>query len=262
MRLVSLFLVLVVAAFADPRPLRILPLGDSITRGSYLARHDAGPFRDTPVGTPNPAGGGWRRFLQEHLRAAGVRFDFVGELNYNAYGRDGVVDPGFDPDHHGLAGFSNRRILSGGVVPTPKDVLDKLGVAEVQVPPLGEVLDRQRPDVILLLSGANGFDAPARDELIRFITVRAPAAKLLVGTILPQRPPRAGWEQVDAYNATLPATVAAERAAGHEVTLVDLHAAVTPDDLLPDGVHPNAEGMRKIAAAWFAALKSAGVVTR
>jgi len=246
------------AGAADAQPLRILPLGDSITRGSYLARYDSGPFRDSPKGLANPDGGGWRRFLQERLRAAGIACDFVGDLDYSAYGRDGRADSSFDPDHHGLAGFSNRRILEGGVVPTPKDVLAARNVDEIRVAHLGDVLARHRPDVILLLSGANGFDAPARDELVKFITARAPGVRLLVGTILPQRPPRQGWEQVNGYNASLPALVDAERAAGHHVTLVDLHAAVSPGDLLPDGVHPNATGMRKIADAWFNALVQAG----
>jgi lysophospholipase L1-like esterase len=54
--------------------------------------------------------------------------------------------------------------------------------------------------------------------------------------------------------AAAPAVVAAEQAAGRRITLVDMHAALTPDDLLPDGVHPNRAGMEKIAAVWFAAL--------
>ena len=52
--------------------LRIMPLGDSITRGSYLALYDTGPFSGQPIGLPNPAGGGWRKPLQDKLRAAGV----------------------------------------------------------------------------------------------------------------------------------------------------------------------------------------------
>jgi lysophospholipase L1-like esterase len=50
--------------------------------------------------------------------------------------------------------------------------------------------------------------------------------------------------------------VAAQQAAGKRITLVDMHAALTPDDLLPDGVHPNRAGMEKIAATWFAAITS------
>lgn len=230
------------------KPLRILPLGDSITRGSYLLLKNG-----QAVGMPNPDGGGWRKGLQDRLRAAGIAFDFVGELDYLAYGRDGVVDPGFDPDHHGLAGFGNAGILTGGTVPTPADVLAARGVAKITVRPIVEVIKREEPDVILLMSGANGFDAAARDRLILAIG-EAYGAHLFVATILPQKPPRAGWEAVDAYNASLQAVVAAQQAVGKRITLVDIHAALTPDDLLSDGVHPSRVGMEKIAATWFSAI--------
>jgi hypothetical protein len=39
------------------------------------------------------------------------------------------------------------------------------------------------------------------------------------------------------------AIVAAQKNAGKRITLVDMIAAITPDDLLPDGVHPNQAGM-------------------
>jgi len=257
-------LVLALPAFAaEPagHPLRILPVGDSITRGSYLARHETGPFKGEVMGLPSPEGGGWRKVLQDKLRAAGQSFDFVGALRYYTFGKDGKVDSAFDPDHQGLAGFSNRMILSGGKVPTPRDLLESLGVKEVVVPGIAEVLRQHQPEVILLLSGANGFDAPARDQLIRVIGQQS-TAHLFVGTILPQKAPRAGWEKVADYNASLPSVVAAQKAAGHRITLVDLHAALTTDDLLPDGVHPNQAGMAKMAEAWFAALKMAGFVSR
>jgi hypothetical protein len=45
-------------AVAGRPPLRILPLGDSITRGSYLALENG-----EPVGMPHPDGGGWRKGL-------------------------------------------------------------------------------------------------------------------------------------------------------------------------------------------------------
>lgn len=233
------------------KPLRILPLGDSITRGSYLAQKNG-----KTTGLPHPLGGGWRKPLQDKLRAAGIAFDFVGELNYAAFGRDGMVDAGFDPDHHGLAGFSNAGILKGGVVPTPAEVLAALGVKEVKVPGLVQVLEKQQPDVILLMSGANGFDAPSRDKLIRTIGEKC-TAQLFVATILPQKAPRARWEQVDAYNASLPAIVAAQQVAGKRIRLVDMHAAITTDDLLPDGVHPTQAGMDKMAVKWFTALMAA-----
>jgi lysophospholipase L1-like esterase len=238
------------SAESDARPLRILPLGDSITRGSYLAQKDG-----KATGLPHPLSGGWRKALQDKLHTAGIAFDFVGELSYAAFGRDGAVDPKFDPDHHGLAGFGNTGILKGGIVPTPPDVLASLGVNEIKVPGIIEVLKKRQPDIILLMSGANGFDAPARDRLIRTIGEHS-TAQLFVATILPQKAPRAGWENVDAYNASLPAIVATQKTAGKRITLVDMHAAITTDDLSPDGVHPNQAGMEKMAAIWFSAISA------
>lgn len=240
-----------------PRPLRILALGDSITRGSYLSHYVSGPYQGKALGLANPDGGGWRKLLQDRLRTAASSYDFVGELNYHAFGEAGAVDAFFDPDHHGLAGFGNRQIISGGIVPTPRDVLDALGVAEIIVPDLVSVLHKHRPDIILLMSGANGFDPAARDDLIRLIGDTS-AAHLFVATIPPQRPPRRGAEKVDDYNASLAAVVAAQRAAGHKITQVNIHDAVQPEDLLSDGVHPNLDGLAKIAAGWFAALVAAG----
>ena len=193
--------------------LRIMPIGDSITRGSYLALHKTGPFTGQPIGLPSPAGGGWRKSLQDKLRAAGVAFEFVGELNYGAYGRDGVVVPGFEPRHHGLAGFGNQGILDGGVVPTPQDVLVSRGATEIRVPDIVTCLLRHQPDVILLMSGSNGFDAEARDRLIRTLLAHH-GGWLFVATIPPQRPPREGFELVDAYNASLGRVTAELAAAG------------------------------------------------
>jgi len=240
-----------------PSSLRILPLGDSITRGTYFARYRDGPRANQAIGLPNPEGGGWRKLLQDHLRAAGVAYDFVGDLDYHAYGHDGVVDPQFDPHHHGLAGFGNRQIREGGVVPTLPDVLAAAGGGGISASPIDAVLQRHRPTVILLMSGANGYDAPARDELIRLMGEQS-SAHLFVATLPPQRAPRPGWENVAAYNESLPGVVAAQQAAGHRVTLVPMHEALGPDDLQPDGVHPNRAGESKIAATWFRALQDAG----
>lgn len=233
--------------------IRVLPVGDSITRGSYLSLYEEGPRRGQAIGLPNPLGGGWRKPLQERLRTAGVDFRFVGELTYGAFGRDGVVDPSFQPHHHGLAGFGNEGILNGGVVPTPPDVLEEAGVSEIRVPDIVTVLKKHRPDVVLLLSGANGFGAPARDRLIGTILEHLDG-HLFVATLPPQAPPRAGFEQVEAYNASLEAVVTRWSASGRSIHRVEVNRALTVKDLTPDGVHPNAAGMERIAEAWWQAL--------
>lgn len=226
-------------------PLRIMPVGDSITRGTYLGAEKR----------PSPLGGGWRKPLQDRLRAAGVPFEFVGELDYWAYGADGIVDPSFSPRHHGLAGFSNKAIREGGVVPTPKEILEAKGVKEIRVPGIVEALARNKPDVVLLMSGANGFNANERDLLIRTVCEHF-TGDLFVASITPQKKPRRGWEQVAAYNASLPALITNLQNEGHRIHYVDMYAALTPEDISEDGVHPNEVGLSKIAEVWFRALVS------
>jgi hypothetical protein len=102
---------------------------------------------------------------------------------------------------------------------------------------------------------------PLGDSITRGSILAHFRGRLLVATIPPQCPPREGFEQVAAYNAALPPLVAALQGDGHAVTLVDVHAALTPADLLPDGVHPNAGDMKKIAEAWWGALSGVNGVT-
>ena len=255
--LVTAALVGLSCSLLNADPLRILPLGDSITRGSYIARYSSGAYTGEAIGLPNPQGGGWRKYLQDQFRENGIEFDFLGELNYHSFGRAGVIDEHFDPDHQGLAGFGNKNIISGGLVPTTRDVLEKLGLKNIAVSDIVTVLQKNKPEVILLMSGSNGFEATARNELIEIIQANTDA-HLFVASIIPQCPPRLGWEKVDEYNASLPNIVAKQKARGHKVTLVKMNEALSEDDLLPDGVHPNAEGMRKMAKTWYTALKTAG----
>jgi lysophospholipase L1-like esterase len=256
MKLLALLLMTSLSAVAQTqdRPVRILCVGDSITRGSYLGEYNSGPYKGERIGLPNPQGGGYRKYLQDKLRATGIPFEFVGELDYYAYGHDGVVDPGFSPRHHGLAGFGNMGILQGGVVPTPKDVLESKGVTEIRVPGIIEVLEKQKPDVVLLMSGANGFDAKARDQLIGKI-VENFKGPLLLATIPPQKAPRVGWEKTTEYNASLPETINRLNAAGSQLHMVDVFHAVQESGITDDGVHPNADGQMAIATAFFAVLE-------
>jgi lysophospholipase L1-like esterase len=73
-----------VAASPGDAPLRIMPLGDSIT-----------------VGVGSPGRNGWRADLQRRLRAAGVSADFVGSESQGTSG---------DLDHEGHGGWTIERI--------------------------------------------------------------------------------------------------------------------------------------------------------
>ncbi len=231
---------------AKKKTIRIMPVGDSITRGSHV---------DTSNMTANIHAGGYRKPLQDKLKAAGYHYLFVGELDYWAYGKDGVCDPDFQPMHHGLAGFSNDLILNGGVVPTPQMDLDRLGVTELRVPGILEVIDRQKPDVILLMSGTNGFGEEGRNRLIRAICDHF-TGTLFVATIPPQKAPRTGCERVEAYNRSLPDFLNTLTDAKCKVVFVDMFSRLTEDDILGDGVHPSLDGLAKMADVWFEAMQA------
>ena len=80
-----------------------------------------------------------------------------------------------------------------------------------------------------------------------------PSATVLVSTLVPT-PIAARNQRVIAFNAQLPGIVAAERAAGRRVYLVDLFGALTDADIGPDHIHPTEQGYAKLAAAWYAVL--------
>ncbi|MFV2055433.1 MAG: LamG-like jellyroll fold domain-containing protein [Thiohalomonadales bacterium] len=85
----------------DGTSIRIMPLGDSITRGSG----DASPI------------GGYRRTLNPMLTASGYPNNFVGSLSEGS---------GFDLNHEGHSGFSTDAIaagLSGWLSTNPSDVV-------------------------------------------------------------------------------------------------------------------------------------------
>lgn len=247
-------------AQTQDRPVRILCVGDSITRGTLLGRYDSGPYKGQAMGLPNPQGGGYRKYLQDMLRAAGIRYEFVGQLTFGAYGKDGVVDPDFSPNHQGLPGWGCRAIMLGytqnneNTPPTLKDVLDSQGGQATVIKDIGTVLNEYQPDVVLLMAGSNGHNAKARDELIGKI-VENFKGPLLVATIPPQKAPRVGWEITAEFNASLPETIKRLNATGAQLQMVDVFHAVQESGITDDGVHPNAEGQKAIATAFFGVLE-------
>lgn len=201
------------AVRSDPvRPLRIMPLGDSITDGMGVA-------------------GGYRTDLWQYLRADGMAVQFVG----SEYGGPAALG---DRDHEGHPGWEigqiDRRVTGW--------------------------LRTYQPDVVLLHLGTNDvLHGHATGAAVRLrallgqITATVPAAQVYVAQIIPLR--ALGLDsRVRRYNRAV-ARVAA--AAGPHVHLVDMHTAVEPADLLADGIHPDGGGYSKMAARWYAALRSA-----
>ena len=118
------------------------------------------------------------------------------------------------------------------------------------------------PHTVLLHIGTNDVlqnfnlgSAPARlSALIDHITATVPNAQVFVATIIPIAN-TTSEARARTFNATIPGIVQSKVNAGKHVHLVNMANALTTADLI-DGVHPNAGGYDKMAATWFAALRS------
>ncbi len=177
--------------------------------------------------------GAYRTGLWQRLASGGSRVDLVGTLFGGPAGLG-------DHDHEGHSGWRidmiDANIVGWLQTANPHSVLLHIGTNDV-------------------LQNNNVAGAPNRlSALIDKITNTVPTAEVFVATIIPLA--NAGQENaVRGYNAAIPGIVQSKVSAGRHVHLVDMHAALTAADLA-DGVHPNAGGYDKMAATWFAALRS------
>ncbi len=178
-----------------------------------------------------PGGGGYRVGLWQRLAQNGYTTDFVG----SAFNGPASL---WDHDHEGHGGWRIDQIDANVVnwVRTyqPRTVLLHIGTNDIT----------QNRDLA---------NAPARlAGVVDKITSTSPQTDVFVATLIPIS---FADSQVRAYNSAIPGIVSSRAAAGKRVHLVDMYRALTTADL-GDGVHPNATGYDKMAAAWFDALRS------
>ena len=124
-------------------------------------------------------------------------------------------------------------------------------------------LDAHRPEVVLLMEGANGLPGVGPDisaSLMRIMVLGAKngRARVFVGSMIPQVPgrPRATTPVFELlnYNRTLQQMSIEEGA-----TFVDLYNPMLPEAATligSDGLHPTEAGYRKIADLFFAAIRA------
>ncbi|OLF14997.1 ricin-type beta-trefoil lectin domain protein [Actinophytocola xanthii] len=206
-------------------------------QGGPVAAESNGGVRVMPLGDSITEGtqvpGGYRIGLWQRFTGAGYRVDLVGS-QFN-----GPPSLG-DHDHEGHPGWRidqlDANIVGWLRATTPRTVLLHIGTNDI-------------------LQNYNVAGAPARlSTLVDRITATVPSADVFVATIIPLA--NAGQEAaVRAFNATIPGMVQSKVNAGKHVHLVDMHAALTTADLI-DGIHPTATGYDKMAATWYAALRS------
>lgn len=207
-------------AAAAATPVRVMPLGDSIT------------------GSP----GCWRALLWNRLQSTGYPdVDFVGTL-----GPQGCSVP-YDGDNEGHGGYlvtnvANQNLLPGWLTATRPDVvLMHFGT--------NDVWSNIAPATILA----------AYSKLVDQMRASNPGMVVLVAKIIPMNPPTCAecGQRVVALNAGIDGWAAGRTTAASPVVVVDQWTGFNTATDTYDGVHPNAAGDQKMSDGWYPALTAA-----
>lgn len=199
-------------------PVRIMPLGDSIT---------AGP-------------GCWRALLWDRLQRTGYTdIDFVGTQP------GGGCSVAHDGDNEGHGGFSAIGIADQNQLPPwlvatrPDIVLMHLGTNDIW----------GNPQTATVLA--------AYSKLVDQMRASNPTMKIIVAQIIPMAPSNCTYctQGVVALNNAIPGWAAGKSTTQSPITVVDQWTGFDPvADTIGDGVHPDDSGFQKMADRWYPAL--------
>jgi lysophospholipase L1-like esterase len=215
--------------FLSAGPLRIMPLGDSITAGSD--------------GTYN----GYRAWLREMLTAAGYEVEFVGDL-------------GSAPDRHeGHVSWTIGDLSGEMPLPAIRHQTENYD--------LRDVLTRHQPDVILMMIGTNDvLNYPGHtidrivfrlSHLVDTVYRALPDVTLFAATLTPWADDNsAAALMADNYNRCLRSLVTSKNAEGAHMVFVNMHESILGTEVYEYDVHPHDPGYRKMARYWFVTLKA------
>lgn len=216
------------------RPIRIMPLGDSITQGAYSL---LAPNMDT----------GYRLPLYESLNRNGYYVDFVGSqlsgweaavFDYHHEGHPGVTDHWYaEPESNGKSRLYN-------------------------------LLTQNPPDIILMHIGTNarvdadpGGALAMLDEIQRWENDHDQPITVLLARIINRGAPQHPHAWTTAYNSNVAQAASQRISSGDNIILVDMengagirYADPNGNDDMWDAAHPNAIGYQKMAPVWYNAL--------
>ena len=211
------------AADEPASPIKIMPLGDSITSGYILADED----------NPRPLSvwTGYRSQLWYMLGNADFSADFVGS---GIAGQD--ISPPFDTDHEGHYGWLTHDIAEST---------------------FGYMVN-STPDMVLLHVGTNdhstsiaGVDS-ILNEINRYEQISGRSVRVLVAQIIDNASPNA---IISGFNENIQELVTSRILDGDNITLVDMYrgAGLVGSDYT-DMLHLNDSGNYKIATVWANAI--------
>jgi lysophospholipase L1-like esterase len=203
-----------VAASASAEPLKILPIGDSLTKG---------------IGSTHRAG--YRLEFLARMKAAGVDVDMVGSFH------DGPKE--IDRDHQGHQGQGVAKLDSVSLEELrrerPNAVILMIGTNDAKEKSLVPEAFRIRYSVLL-------------DRILAESHV-----KLVVATIPPTRFGRK-VKLIQGINAIITSEVEKRIAAGKSIRLVDVYSLVDNRADFVDNLHMNDAGYAKVGDAFADAL--------
>jgi lysophospholipase L1-like esterase len=221
--LVTVTLGAALPALSAAAPVRVMPLGDSIT---------AGP-------------GCWRAMLWHHLQTAGyTNIDFVGG------DPDGGCNYGYsyDGDNEGHGGYAATGIADQNQLPPwltaakPDIVLMHLGTNDMWggFIPTSSVL-------------------AAYTKLVGQMRANNPNMKIIVAQIIPMNPSGCTTcaASVVALDNAIPGWAAGLTTAQSPIVVVDQWTGFSAATDTGDGVHPNDTGFQKMADRWYPPLAQA-----
>lgn len=240
-------------------PVRIMPLGDSLTQGITSDSTDEPPdaIYDSPAMNLRV---GYRKPLFDLLNSAGYSFDLIGSQ----------TDAGFavfsDFQHEGHPGYSDYEI-SGSVDPDGSNVGDGFNPG---IDGVYNWLSNNAADVILLHAGTNNVRFRTSsigvenilNEIDRWESDNGATVGTFVAKIVDKNRSANDHADVLSFNSDLQPMVNARIASGDELVLVDLFSAV-PYSIAPasnptfdadDRTHLTAVGYQKMADGWKNAI--------
>ncbi len=210
-------LMLGVEVAAPATPIKIMPLGDSITEGI----------------TGNAS---YRYYLWQRLQAAGHQVDFVGSMS-GVYGGPPLFSD-FDQDHEGHWGWRVDEILA------------HIGTWAHAVQPDVVLIHLGHNDLWDSQSISSTIDELG--QLIDALRSVNPHVQVLLAQVIPST--EAALVGLSSVNAQIPALVAVKTTSSSAVLVVDQYSSFDAVVETWDGVHPNAEGEQHMADTWFAWL--------
>lgn len=238
-------------------PVRIMPLGDSITEGieSDSTKEPPGSEYDSPAMGVRV---GYRKPLFDYLSDEALQFDLVGSRTTAGFE---LFD---DFQHEGHPGYTDAEL--SGIADPDVDNPD----FDSSVDGVYHWLTSNPADIVLLHAGTNNirvrtsavYNERLLDEIDRWESDNNAMVQVLVAKIIDKLRGANNHDNVIAYNADLESLVNARIVNGDHLVLVDMFSGVPSSLLDPlDQTHLTDEGYQKMAEIWYQSLYDSGTLS-